>query len=95
MIRVDRIKAYGRKYINHFLRLNAIVGSIHPMWLIEEKASNFRVEFILRPPKAPKIAEIPEDKIKIVKKIFVKGIENRRKNGAIFCQDKMKKKVIS
>lgn len=41
------------KYIIHKFSLNIIAINIQPIWLIEEKAINFRKEVWFKPPKAP------------------------------------------
>ena len=57
---------YIKKYVIHNISLFIIANNIHPKWLIDEKAINFRIEVWFNPPKDP----INIDKIiEIIKKL--------------------------
>lgn len=61
--------------------MNNILDIIHPKWLIEEKAINFRRDLWFSPPNLPKIIEKKINKL--IKKKFIQ-YEIIIK-GAIFC----------
>lgn len=56
IIEIDKIE-YKIKYVIHNNSLFIIAKSIHPKWLIEEKAINLRKEVWFNPPNAPIIIE--------------------------------------
>lgn len=73
---IDNVKnVYIKKYIIQIISLLIIPLIIHPKWLIEEKAINFRKDVWLIPPKLPKTIE----------NITIKIINDKIINGAIFC----------
>lgn len=56
-IKAKEKKVYSKKYNNQNKLFINIEEIIHPKWLIEEYASNFRKDVWFKPPIAPIIAE--------------------------------------